>query len=40
MWTIRSNEAMGEWINKGVDFITTDMPDLGMKYMEYYNMNK
>ena len=40
VWTIRSNEAMGEWINKGVDFITTDMPDLGMKYMEYYNMNK
>ena len=40
VWTIRSNEDMGEWINKGVDFITTDMPDLGMKYMEYYNLNK
>ena len=40
VWTIRSNEDMGEWINKGVDFITTDMPDLGMKYMEYYDLNK
>lgn len=40
VWTIRSNEEIGEWITKGVDFITTDIPDLGMKYMEYYDINK
>ena len=40
VWTIRSNEEFGEWINKGVDFITTDIPDVGMKYLEYYNLNK
>ena len=39
VWTIRSNAEFGEWINKGVDFITTDMPDVGMKYVEYYNLN-
>ena len=40
VWTIRSNEEFGEWINKGVDFITTDIPEVGMKYLEYYNLNK
>ncbi|MBJ2195861.1 MAG: hypothetical protein JFT11_08885 [Muribaculaceae bacterium] len=40
VWTIRSNQEIGEWITKGVDFITTDIPDLGMKYIEYYNLNK
>ena len=40
VWTIRSNSEIGEWITKGVDFITTDIPDLGMKYIEYYDLNK
>ncbi len=40
VWTISSNEEIGEWITKGVDFITTDTPDVGMKYIEYYTINK
>ena len=39
VWTINSNEEIGEWINKGVDMITTDTPDVGMKYVEYYKAN-
>ncbi len=40
VWTISSNEEIGEWINKGVDMITTDTPDIGMKYLEYYEINR
>lgn len=39
-WTLRSSAEIGEWINKGADILTTDIPALGMKYLEYYSSNK
>lgn len=40
VWTLSSSAEIGEWINKGADFITGDTPVIGMKYLEYYNLNK
>lgn len=39
-WTINTSDEIGWFNRQDADYITTDIPDIALKYYEYYQMNR